>query len=58
MKFEIIDKNYKVSSRGLNKSEVLYAFVQKGAGKVGCFIRDSEGLDMKFNEFFAFYYNE
>ena len=55
MTFEIIDGNYKSVSNGLNKSEILYAFIEKKAGKSGCFIKDAGGVSMKFNEFMQMY---
>jgi len=54
--FEIINDKYEVISTGLTKDMVLYVFVTKQINKNGrFFIRDSEGLDMKFNEFMEFY---
>lgn len=57
--FEIINSDYKVVSSGLSKSQVLYAFVDKKINRDGgFFIRDSQGLDMSFNEFYHFYCDE
>jgi len=56
MTFQILNSDYQMVSRGLNKHEVYYAFIEKRINRDGgFFIQDSEGLDMKFNEFLEFY---
>lgn len=52
MEFSIYNREYKMQSCGLTKNMVLYLFIEK---KCSGIIRDSEGLDMNFNEFLEFY---
>ena len=54
--FSIYNDAYKMVSSGLIVHEVMYCFVEKGIDRSRFFIRDSYGLDMKFNEFLIFYY--
>ncbi len=55
MEFSIFTTDYKLFSCGLSKSMVLYLFIEKKAAENCPIIRDSEGLDMNFNEFLSFY---
>lgn len=53
--FEIMNSEFKSVSNGLNKTMILHSFVTKKLTSKGFFIRDSHGVDMKFNEFMALY---